>query len=261
MLTSIAEVVKDGNNNITQLKARAYYSAQSFTSGPYIASSASSESTIVLTFEKRESQTPGYLEFYYHGQDAPGQPWEVSVSINNGRSLGSNPDVSYGGVYADAQTIGKDKTMYVLTSASEMEKSLVYAQYKLSELAGKGFSIVNTSPKINDDGQTFEDIFSIDEDQYGRPYIHYKENPILGSDYQSVQYWYYDANGDGYLHFVFGLNTKPGDGDKKSYVSILKNRDTKVYNALHRVAAKVANCATDVNASKYGAQRCEEEEG
>lgn len=260
MLTNIVEVVRDGNNNITQLKVRAYYSRTSFTVGAYIAATLSSEKTMTLTFNARESQTPGYLEFYYHGQDAPGEPWEVLVSIDNGRSLGSNPDISYGGVYADAQTIGKDKTMYILTSTSEIEKNLVYAQYKLSELSEKGFSIVNVSPKINDDGKTFEDIFSIEEDEYGRPYIHYKENSILGNNYQSVQYWYYDVNGDGYLHFVFGLNTKPGDGNKKSYVSILKNRETKVYNALHRVAAKVANCANDGNASKYGTQYYEEEE-
>ena len=73
-------------------------------------------------------------------------------------------------------------------------------------------------------------------------------------EYASVQYWYYDVEGDDYLHFVMGVNADEDVSEKKIYISTLKNRNPKVYDYLHRECGEIMNFAESENANKYGEQ-------
>ena len=146
--------------------------------------------------------------------------------------------------------------MYILTSTTPLDQKLVYAQYKLDDLPSN-YEIA----KINDVEVNFNEIFELGYDDNGRPCIKYTEKiGLSGDDYGSVQYWYYDANGDGYLHFVFGINTKPGSGNKKIYTSILKSRDKRVYNYMHNRIGTVMDYSTEANKNKYGQEQYFEED-
>ena len=100
----------------------------------------------------------------------------------------------------------------------------------------------------------------------------------MSSAYKSIQYWYLDEaygaygsvdeddgngngfrttkDGDGLLHFVFGINLSEDSNAEKIYISIIKHRNTAVYDDKHKIAGKVKNCAND---SSYGTQTYEEE--
>ena len=184
-----------------------------------------------------------YLKYPNHGSETHAEIVNCSISLSR------NP-------YLFPQT------MYVLVSNKKMEQSFVYEQLKLDDLPDY-LAIVNTSDNSVGDGNCFNNVFRIEKDTFGRPYIKYHAidriaQTDFGTNYESVQYWYYDAEGDGYLHFVFGINTKDEEGDnfldKKIYISTLKNRGTIVYNHLHREAGVVMNFADENNADDYGEQ-------
>lgn len=259
-LGKISQVIRDGNNNITQLKVRAFFmkaSSMSQTIGTTTFPDES-ENTITLTFDARESGEEGMLEFFFQGQDAPGFGDSERLSLNNVSLSDAVPMV--GGIFGTSTTIPFPQTMYILKSTKQMEQSLIYSQYKINNLPDF-LSIIPVSPTEYQDGKTFKDIFEIKQDENGRPYIQFKDNAILGRNYESVQYWYYDRDGDGYLHFVFGINVNKNTGDKKAYISLVKNRNRKVYNALHREAGVVMNFADEANEDKYGKQLYEPKVG
>ena len=112
--------------------------------------------------------------------------------------------------------------MYILLSTEKMKNQLVYEQYKINNLPEQ-----YTVLELNENTK-FEDVFRIIEEQ--KTYIQYNK-PETNINFQSVQYWYYDREengGDGYLHFVFGLNVDNSVSEKKIYISTLKNRNNKV---------------------------------
>lgn len=243
-LTKIKQVIKNENNEIVQLQIEATYC------------SAKGMNNIVgittLTFKSRKSEETGMFEFIYEGQEAPGFPEGAGLTFEHG-SLSEAKPVIGGIVPAEFKTFKFPQTMFILKSTKKLEHSLVYAQYKKDSLPSF-LSIVPISSPDALDGKTFKDIFSIIEDDNKRPFIQFKANSILGDDYESVQYWYYDEKGDGYFHFVFGINRTKEQGDEKAFISIVKNRNKKVYNNLHRVAGEVLDCALEENADKYGMQ-------
>lgn len=179
-----------------------------------------------------------------------------------GHTEESNADVVGGAVQLDVNPYPYPKTMYILVSNKDIEESLVYAQFKPNELPD-GFANVNLLEPgdTSSSGPTFKDIFDIEVDENGRQYIKYTANGWLYhtmNNYRSVQYWYYDAEGDGYMHFVFGINTRDEDNEnifgKKIYISTLKNRNPVVYDYLHRECGTVMNFADEENATSYGQQ-------
>lgn len=258
-LFKIAEIVRE-NGEITALKVRAYYERNSLTIGGFVNVATNDAHTLTLTFSKRSSSAEGWYEFYYEGQDAPGFSWEEAISLDNGRGAGNPYTNQGGGVVSSPKYFAFPQTMYVIKSTRKMEQSLIYAQYKPGQLPDY-MQTVSVSPSETGNGRTFKDVFDIQEDKYGRPFIQFTANNILGDDYQSVQYWYLDRDGDGYLHFVFGINRTKEQGNAKAYISLIKNRNKKVYNVLHREAGVITNFAQDSKKEQYGKQLYEPKVG
>ena len=190
-----------------------------------------------------------------NGKDFPsGDNWNSNLNI-------SNSEIKYGTITGEANTYTFPKTMYILTSASKLENSLIYKQLDKDNLP-EGYNIVEVDAN---------DVFSpVQVDEQGRSYIQFKANSALGDNYQSVQYWYLDTTvseygisekddgpgepytntleGDGLLHFVFGVNRTKAQGDTKIYVSIVKSRRKEVYDHRHRVIGTIANTLESNNA-------------
>lgn len=144
-----------------------------------------------------------------------------------------------------------EPTMYIFVSTEELKDSIKYEQYKLDTMP-------SNYVKIDLEEKDFGNIFSIKKDEHNRPYIYFK-SPISDIQYKSVQYWYLDKNGDNYLHFVFGINIADQNVEEKYYLSIIKNKNPRVYNHLNRVIGLVSNCALEESADEYGQQTYKED--
>ena len=256
------------------------YSSESYSNGVPSSQHSTFTRTVNVDFQ-RDTDAQGY-EFVYIGHIVPSSvTWNYRVTFKSSYNSASNVFTKYGSVVLpNGNPYNYPKTMYVLVSNKKMEQSFVYEQVKLDNLPSH-LAIVDTSANGTGDGNTFEDVFKIEIDEVGRPYIKYHAidniaRTTFGEDYESVQYWFYDVDedisggddsiktnlhtyGDNYLHFVFGINKEVDNAgnviaDKKIYISTLKNRGTTVYNALHREAGTVMNFAESENAGDYGQQ-------
>lgn len=164
------------------------------------------------------------------------------------------------------------KTMYLVASKNNIEKTMLYPQLKLGNLPSN-YQILQID--VNE-------VFKMNVDSNGSCYISFDSTLLfeLSNEYKSIQYWYYDYNvsgygnnstgedddgneyapefsGDGLLHFVFGIDLTRVSNviqSEKVYVSTVKNRNKKVFNAMHEVIGHVANCADDTEA-EYGEQK------
>lgn len=229
---------------------------------------------VAITLNRNVSNTNAY-EFNYEGIIVPysaDNNWRKSLKYE-GHDSASDPDVVTSCAIVNCIYVNKSQTMFVLVSNQSLEQNLVYSQYYLNSLPNH-LKAVPLSPEEVGDGLSFKDIFNIEANEFGMNYIKYHLaqnviNTAENNDFQikSVQYWYYDREengGDGYLHFVFGVNTTDEDGDtiqdKKIYISTLKSRRTEVYNNLHRRIGSVMNFAKAANQSKYGEQLFEEDD-
>lgn len=214
------------------------------------------QNDVSLTFDVHHS-VAGYTDYWFSGylfeyiSDAPRYCSRNGYEIPNiGYAALANLNSSNSEIKSNVFTLSGSnvisfpQTMYVLLSDEPLKQSLVYAQYKLDDLPAT-YHISQVD---------FNDVFALAYDENGRPCIQFKDNAIFQESYASVQYWYYDANGDQYLHFVFGVNAKPGaePATKKVYTSIVKSRDKKVYNAYHNHVGDVMNYAEEENKDKYG---------
>lgn len=221
------------------------------------------EFDIDLQLVPRENDEP--YEFVYTGQIA--KDWfgdsKYAVIRNNDVILNEQNALSkQGSVTLESNPYTFPKTMYVLVSDKEVEQSLVYEQVKLADLPSSHLRIVETSDNVSGDGNSFSDVFGIEIDANGRPYIKYHAidkiedaaESFIDGEYKSVQYWYHDVEGDGYLHFVMGVNVDNAVKDKKIYISTLKNRNPIVYDYLHRECGEIMNFAESENEDKYGEQ-------
>ena len=226
-----------------------------------------------LEFERLDNAPePGYVDYYCHGQFLHMSENDARITAKNGKDFPSgdnwnsnlnisNSEIKYGTITGEANTYTFPKTMYILTSASKLENSLIYKQLDKDNLP-EGYNIVEVDAN---------DVFSpVQVDEQGRSYIQFKANSALGDNYQSVQYWYLDTTvseygisekddgpgepytntleGDGLLHFVFGVNRTKAQGDTKIYVSIVKSRRKEVYDHRHRVIGTIANTLESNNA-------------
>lgn len=218
-----------------------------------------SSDVVNLTFNGRATHESGWLEFYWEGLDSPGYevPSRITHTLKNGQGEVLSAREDWGSFVKEPVYTSFPKTMFILVSTKKMEESLVYQQFHgLSDLPEE-FSNINYAAY----NHSFEDIFKLEEDEYGRSYIHFRRVNELGRNYESVQYWYYDAEGDGYLHLVFGVNVNRNVAEKKIYISLVKNRNSIVYNGFHREVGKVMNFAEDENKEQYGKQLFTEMDG
>ena len=257
-LLKIEEVIKDDFGNINILKIRANFSRTTYITDRLVFVE-SKNSSVILTFYTTRTliDSEWWYIFDYEGQDCPYGDASIRETLNNHVSIDEAPEQLTNIITGINKTITFPQTMYIVTSNKRMEKSLVYSQYKIDPKKGVADSLKNIMTIIDSDNVNFEDIFRLTIDDQHRPYInfHAKKN-ILGNDCKSVQYWYYDANGDGYLHFVFGINAAEDKNieNKKIYISLVKDRNEKVYNDLHRFIGNVMNFAVEENKDKYGTQ-------
>ena len=151
-----------------------------------------------------------------------------------------------------------EKTMYILVSKEPMEESLIYSQYKLDNLPNKFIVCDSTVPSVfalSNEGEKIS--VNTTDLKTELANIYANANSQDYRNYKSIQYWYYDREengGDGYLHFVFGINATPNDEDPTIYISTIKRRNKKVYNVLHREVGTVMNFADQNNIENYGKQ-------
>ena len=144
----------------------------------------------------------------------------------------------------------KPKNMFAFSSKNQIKNTLVYDEYKLENLLNNNdYDLIN-----NGDSVKFSDIFSVET--FNGAYIE-GETEDEGTQLQgkrlkinlenvprnanSIQYWYED---NGSLKFVFGVNLTKEDFDNNKvyiYVSLVSNRDPRVYDEYHNVIGKVRN--------------------
>lgn len=167
------------------------------------------------------------------------------------------------------------KNMFVIVSSEKLKKEIVYDTYlsqKSSSTASEleivglpsSMTIVNTDDSTNQyDSNTyipFNNLF-----RFSR--VNNYPKIIVGNielnkypDFQSIQFWYLDNNGDspeGRLQFVFGVNTD--EHETEVYVSAMSRKSPKVYTADHKtVAGEIFNSAEEglfIEANKMVTER------
>lgn len=238
-LERITGVTKNGNS-ISSLSIQAFYQSDDDTQHDGLISG-----TATLSFSFVGIGDDGYFLFEYKGQDGPGLEWEARLTLNNGNSK----EEVYCSVSKHFSYIDFPKTMYVIKSTERITDDVTQAEFRLDSLPDS-FSVVDTPGDAA--GNSFSDVFSITEDEYGRKALNFGAPAMLGNDYASVQYWYLDAEGDGYMHYVMGVNATRAEGAKKMYLSLVKSRDPRVYGPNHLQAGTVSNLADDPTG--HGAQ-------
>ena len=239
------EVVKNESNEVTGLKIQVIETN--------IDNNVAVSTKEVLFSKVSGASTETSYVFRYVGQEdtivsGVGGNFE-NLLLDNGKTA-DDPYVTYGAIINQTNPKNYPQTMYILTSTEEIEPSMVYRQFKPNEIPSNMTKVDVTPYDAVDDSKKFSDVFNLAADEHGRPFIQFKANEeILGTGYKSVQYWYYDADGDGYMHFVFGVNKTE---DAKIYISIEKSRSRKVFDVNHRAIGETMNFADDENADDYG---------
>ena len=150
-----------------------------------------------------------------------------------------------------------EKNMYVVISQKEFNKTIVYDEFKAEEetitIDGHERKVYSNPNLIISDKLLVPSVFSFETDEKGRPYI--KVNLArISKKTKSVQYWFRDDE-SGSFKFVFGVNVTDDDfkrGFVKIYISMVKSRDTRVFNEHYEVIGNVVNFADDNNKKIYG---------
>lgn len=129
-------------------------------------------------------------------------------------------------------TITYDKNLFIRLSGDNITEQLVFDELPLSELAG-----FESTTKASD-------VFDIQYDN-GRPYLYinlgYSIIHTFIGTLKSIQLWY---NHNGALKFVFGANVTQADitkGEIRVYLSLVKKKDTRVFNNNNVVIGEVEN--------------------
>lgn len=191
----------------------------------------------------------------YHGRfesfESATDPWtNGKTRPNDLADLSISNSYIYNGYYADElyPTVTYPQTMFIVDSNKKLQQELAYQELDLEDIPS-GIKIIEV--------ENFNDVFNIEEDPNGSPYIKVDSTKIVSQrteDSKSLQYWFKDS--DGKLKFVFGVNLSYVEQDKKVYLSLLSKRSIKVYDANHNYVANVENY---VDNGEYGiAQKYEE---
>lgn len=152
------------------------------------------------------------------------------------------------------------KNMFIRFDSNNLDKSICYKEYAYGTEEKGFFEDLNV-----------KDVFSIEKDDDGKPYIQIRlANVPQGT--KSVQYWFLDGiqyiqNGtdtsiswsndfsNATYRFVFGVNITENDiqrGYVKVYMSLLSQRDNRVYNLNHILVGKVHNYLNGDTEKVYG---------
>lgn len=133
------------------------------------------------------------------------------------------------------------QTMFVVYSTNPCTKTTEYEQYgTVGEMNGKGYYIK--------DNLKVSDVFKVENNKIiinksGLDSSNYDKD--LGETIQSIQYWYYDNSTHSYK-FVFGINLTDAT-EESVYFSVVKNKDTRVFDGNGEVVGHIHNFAGDKN--------------
>ena len=153
--------------------------------------------------------------------------------------------------------------MFIHFDTNKLDKSICYNEYNYGEEEQNFFAELDV-----------KDVFSINKDEDGKEYINIdlKNTP---KDTKSLQYWFLDGieykkSGEGIninwtsdfnrasYKFVFGVNLTEKDfenGFVKIYMSLLSQRDNRVYDVNHNLIGYVYNHLDGDTSKKYGSKQ------
>ena len=155
------------------------------------------------------------------------------------------------------------KNMFIHFDTNKLDKRICYNEYNYGEEEQNFFAKLDV-----------KDVFSINKDEDGKEYINIdlKHTP---KDTKSLQYWFLDGieyakSGEGIninwtsdfnrasYKFVFGVNLTEKDfenGFVKIYMSLLSQRDNRVYDVNHNLIGYVYNHLDGDTSKKYGSKQ------
>lgn len=152
------------------------------------------------------------------------------------------------------------QTMFVVYSTNPCTKTTEYeqygktAQYSAEEVMEKNDYYIKNDLKVskefnvdNDNnkiivGKTGLDVEKTGEDGKTR----YNVDKVLNKEIKSIQYWYYDNSTHSYK-FVFGINLTKGTSEEVVYFSVVKNKDTRVFDENGEVVGHIHNFSGESN--------------
>lgn len=132
------------------------------------------------------------------------------------------------------------QTMFVVYSTNPCTKTTEYEQYGTEEaMDAKGYYIRNDL-KVSD-------VFKVETNK-----IRVVKEGLInnidekGNEIKSIQYWYYDNSTHSYK-FVFGINLTEGTTEEVVYFSVVKNKDTRVFDENGEVVGHIHNFKGESN--------------
>lgn len=137
------------------------------------------------------------------------------------------------------------KNMFLRLSTEKMKKTICYEEYAYGKLSG-----ISNSRRVTN-------FMEVSQDSEGKFYIGI-DITNFDNDIKSIQYWYLDniIYNDDYsidyskasYKFVFGVNLTDKEIKQnyvKIYLSLLDNKDTRVYDSSHNVIGTIHNYVDD----------------
>ena len=195
---------------------------------------------------ERDWYISGVSSFPEHTKDA-----NISNSlIMNGSSIIT--DVS-----GESFSIKKSRNMYISVSKNIIDNSMLQKTFTFDNFEESGcyMKIETLLPKVV--YLQSQMALSIIDDHTMRFSL---DDPFLsqtkaGAFYNSVQYWFYDDEGDKLLHLVLNINL-PSGARTKGYVdiysSLILSKDERVFDYLHNEDYRIKNYVGD---SSYGTEQ------
>ena len=154
--------------------------------------------------------------------------------------------------------VSKQRNMYVSVSGKIFDNNIMQKTYTFDNFEESGCYMKTSNPiSIMDRPLTFEDKLSIIDDHTIRFNLDSLdlEKTKAGSSYKSVQYWFYDDEGDKLLHLVFNINL-PSNAKTQGYVdihsSLILSKDDRVFDYLHNENYRIKNYIGD---ESYGTEQ------
>ena len=155
------------------------------------------------------------------------------------------------------------KNMFIRFDKNKLEKNICYNEYAYGTEAPDFFENLDV-----------KDVLSIDRDSDGKEYINISLK-YVPNDTKSLQYWFLDGinyvqtknNNNIYWRnefnkasykFVFGINLTNKDfenGSVKVYMSLLSQRDKRVYDINHNLIGNVYNHLDGDDSKKFGSKQ------
>lgn len=190
----------------------------------------------------------GYSSYY--DDEVNSQPWELNIIGFKGFNLKLIKEFE------------RIKNMFVVYSPNPCTKTTEYEQYKPKYVDEDGNEIddfKNAGYHIKDNLKV-SDVFNLNNDnkiivnkkdltvkvtgEDGK--TRYNVDKVLNKEIKSIQYWYYDNSTHSYK-FVFGINLTEGTTEEVVYFSVVKNKDTRVFDENGEVVGHIHNFSGESN--------------